>query len=236
MECPKLIAALVEAQKELTAPPKSSTAEVVSKKTGARFHYTYAPLDIIIAHIRPTLAKYDLGFTQDVRGSQGRVGVRTVLLHVSGELWQGDWLDFVIEDDPQKAGSAISYARRYSLIAALGIMPEDEDDDGAAAQVATKTAAPPQPKAAPAEPDKDAERRQRVREMILEMEGGDIEAAKTVLEITTQFTAKDGTQVPGVKSVDQLKGRRLEVTYGKIKKRHEEFENAADTVSFEEAE
>jgi hypothetical protein len=61
-----------------------------------------------------------------------RFVLRYTLTHVpSGEFQTGDYpLNL---SDPQKMGSAITYARRYALLAVTGIAAEDEDDDGAAA-------------------------------------------------------------------------------------------------------
>jgi hypothetical protein len=56
--------------------------------------------------------------------------------------------------DPQKMGGAITYYRRYSLLALLGLAPED-DDGNAASKPAPPAKAPetrPQPPSAPEPP------------------------------------------------------------------------------------
>jgi hypothetical protein len=61
-----------------------------------------------------------------------RFVLRYTLTHVpSGESQTGDYPLNLSE--PQKMGSAITYARRYALLAVTGIAAEDEDDDGDAA-------------------------------------------------------------------------------------------------------
>jgi hypothetical protein len=61
-----------------------------------------------------------------------RFVLRYTLTHVpSGEFQTGDYPLNLSE--PQKMGSAITYARRYALLAVTGIAAEDEDDDGDAA-------------------------------------------------------------------------------------------------------
>jgi hypothetical protein len=75
---------------------------------------------------------------QDVEVAEGRVGITTTLIHSSGESLKFGPLAASAPVDMQKLGSAITYARRYALVAALGIAA-DEDDDGAAAKDAPKS-------------------------------------------------------------------------------------------------
>jgi hypothetical protein len=125
----KIAAAFVAAQAELTNPPKKSKAN-----TGT-YSYTYADLPAIIDHVRPVLAKHGLGISQDVLMEDGRLLIRTRIIHSSGECLEFGPLAGSVGGEWQKVGSGITYARRYALAAALGIAA-DEDDDAA-------TAAPP---------------------------------------------------------------------------------------------
>ena len=125
----KVSAAFVAAQAELTNPPKKSKAN-----TGT-YSYTYADLPAIIDHVRPVLAKHGLGISQDVLMEDGRLLIRTRIIHSSGECLEFGPLAGSVGGEWQKVGSGITYARRYALAAALGIAA-DEDDDAA-------TAAPP---------------------------------------------------------------------------------------------
>jgi len=70
----------------------------------------------------------------------------TRLLHSSGEWIEGRMTLPVSKADAQGYGSALTYARRYGLCAAVGIAPEDDDGNAASA------AAPPPRPAVPAEP------------------------------------------------------------------------------------
>jgi hypothetical protein len=68
--------------------------------------------------------------------------VETLFVHVSGETLSGGILHVpAAKQDPQGYGSALTYARRYSLMAACGIAPEDDD-----ANAAIKAPAKPMPR------------------------------------------------------------------------------------------
>jgi hypothetical protein len=93
-----------------------------------------------------------------------RFVLRYILTHVpSGESVSGDYPLNLSE--PQKMGSAITYARRYALLAVTGIAAEDEDDDGDAAsgrqyaQRAAQRSRPQRPAEEPAEGARTAQRR-----------------------------------------------------------------------------
>ena len=149
----KMAEALVAALAELENPPRDAKATVPTK-SGGQFSYTYASLPAIIDHVRPTLAKHGLAVTQEALTDGDFVGVRTTIHHTSGAVWVNGPLVLPMGGTAQNAGSAITYARRYALCAALGIA-SDEDDDGAAA-----SKPPPKNKSAPAakQESKPAER------------------------------------------------------------------------------
>lgn len=98
--------------------------------TGSR-QYRYVTLDQVIDTCRPTLAENGLAFLQSVITDGDRVGVRTILLHESGEYIETDPLFLPpSKNTARDAGGAITYAKRYALMAALGVAA-DEDDDAA---------------------------------------------------------------------------------------------------------
>jgi ERF superfamily protein len=124
----ELAAALAEAQADFPAIPRDRTV-TVKTKSGATYQFSYAPLDTILANIRPAMKKNGLAFLQSVNGE----ALTTTLIHKSGEWITSDPLPIkVVEAGSQAMGSAITYAKRYALTALLGIVTE-EDDDGAAA-------------------------------------------------------------------------------------------------------
>ena len=122
---PDFYAALVAALGELSEVPKGQTA------TAGTYSYSYADLGSVLSYVRPILAKHGLAVTQPVTALDGDVVVETVILHTSGESLAFGKLSMPRGQTPQQTGSAITYARRYSLLSTLGLATAD--DDGAAA-------------------------------------------------------------------------------------------------------
>lgn len=118
----ELAAALAKCQGEMKNPPKSASNPFFKSK--------YATLDTIVDTIRPALAKYELSYIQSCSSDEQNISVTTLLMHSSGEWIESDPMTVkATKLDPQGAGSAITYARRYTLSAMLGVASE-EDDDG----------------------------------------------------------------------------------------------------------
>jgi hypothetical protein len=120
-----LAASLSAAQAEMPAVPMNAVNPFLKNK--------YADLGAVIQTARPILAKHGLSVSQMVGGNDNRVSVTTILMHSSGE-WLENTVDMQVGDEKGKsaaqvAGSIITYLRRYSLAAALG-MYADEDADG----------------------------------------------------------------------------------------------------------
>ncbi len=131
-----IAAALAAFQEEVPSIPKGRTAKIQSTK--GSYSYKYADLEDIIKAIRPILAKHDLAITQNAVSDNGNVGVSTTIHHGTESIESGALL-LPAGGTPQSAGSALTYARRYSLSAALSIAT-NEDDDAAGATAATKSA------------------------------------------------------------------------------------------------
>ncbi len=131
-----IAAALAAFQEEVPSIPKGRTAKIQSTK--GSYSYKYADLEDIIKAIRPILAKHDLAITQNALSDNGNVGVSTTIHHGAETIESGALL-LPAGGTPQSAGSALTYARRYSLSAALSIAT-NEDDDAAGATAAAKSA------------------------------------------------------------------------------------------------
>lgn len=118
----KLAEALCLAQTELKNPEKN--------KDG--YGYKYAELASIIDMVKPVLQRYGLSIIQFPVSEGDRVGVKTVILHASGEkLEESVYLpvpEMKGNTATQAAGAAITYARRYALQAVLNISADDDTD------------------------------------------------------------------------------------------------------------
>ncbi len=124
---PEWAKAFVAAQAEMPEITKDKTV-MVKTKTGGSFKYSYADLAMILSKVRPVLAKNGLAVAQDVSIVSGQVSVTTRIYHVEGDVESFGPVVLNGGNDAQAAGSAITYARRYALCAALNIAADDDDD------------------------------------------------------------------------------------------------------------
>lgn len=126
----ELALALSKAQGQIKGALKDVTNPFYKSK--------YADLASVVEAIRAPLTDNGLSYVQIARDMEQCASIETVILHSSGE-----WLSCgavsvpVSKADAQGFGSALTYARRYSLSAAFGVAPED-DDGNAAAKAAPK--------------------------------------------------------------------------------------------------
>ncbi len=118
------------------------------------FKSKYADLSSVVEAIREALATNGLSYMQHLQQSEKHeVCVETVILHASGQwIGCGTVAIPVNKNDAQGYGSALTYARRYSLSAAVGVVADDDDGNAAAASAPKPAAAPAKPvaKAVPA--------------------------------------------------------------------------------------
>lgn len=142
--------AIVAAQAEWPKFVKSETAKVRTK-AGADYSYSYIPLEAVLKGVSSQLKHVGLAVMQEPASAPGLVGVRTVLMHITGQWIAFDELLLPAGPDAQTAGSAMSYARRYSLMSALGIAAEDDDGQAASRPKASPAPAPAGTKTAEAE-------------------------------------------------------------------------------------
>ena len=96
-------------------------------KKNPHFKNNYASLESVIKTVR-TASQFGLTFTQEMDFEGDITFVRTVMMHSSGAT-RVSRTKIVSKDpnDPQKMGSAISYAKRYGLQSIFGL-PSDDDD------------------------------------------------------------------------------------------------------------
>lgn len=115
-------------------------------KTAKNDHFknTYAPLDEVMDNALPLLSKHKLGLMQWPVTDQDKHYLRTTLFHESGVSIKGDIELLLVKRDPQGLGSAITYTRRQTVMAILGLSAKDEDDDGNKASNNMQPASPEQ--------------------------------------------------------------------------------------------
>ncbi len=122
----KLGEALAKAQSVMTGAKKD--------RQNPHFKSNYADLASIWDACREPLGTNGLSVIQQVTTTREGVKIVSTLLHVSGEFIRDEcWLP-VATQTPQAYGSAITYARRYSLAAIVGVAAEDDDGNAGSAQ------------------------------------------------------------------------------------------------------
>jgi hypothetical protein len=118
----KLAASMLAAQSQME--------NAKTKATNPHFRSKYADLAEVLEVAKKPLLENGLSVMQfplSDTNFQDQVGVETMIVHTSGE-WVCSKLTLPIKKvDPQGAGSAITYARRYALAAVLAIAQEDDD-------------------------------------------------------------------------------------------------------------
>lgn len=119
-----LATALAKAQAEIKAALKDSK--------NPHFKSSYADLTSVWDACRSALTNNGLSVVQKTDFAEGEVWLETILLHADGDSITGRYPLRPQQQTPQGYGSALTYARRYSLAAMVGVVA-DEDDDGNAA-------------------------------------------------------------------------------------------------------
>lgn len=120
----KIAAALVKAQRAFGPALKSSS--------NPHFKSKYADLAACVEAVIDGLNSNGIALIQKQHPHDGGVAVETIFVHESGESLSAGVLTVpASKQDPQGYGSALTYARRYSLMAACGIAPEDDDGNAA---------------------------------------------------------------------------------------------------------
>ena len=128
-----IASALVRAQRGFAPALKTST--------NPHFRSKYVDLAGCIEAVVDALNAAGIALIQRTSEDSTGVTVETVFVHESGEMMECGKLHVpAAKQDPQGYGSALTYARRYSLMAAAGIAPED-DDGNAASRPAPKVSA-----------------------------------------------------------------------------------------------
>ena len=115
-----IASALVKAQRQFGPALKTST--------NPHFRSKYADLSACIEAVIDALNDNGIFLLQKNYDCSNGIMCETVFVHESGEMLECGIVHFpAVKQDPQGYASALTYARRYSLMAACGIAPEDDD-------------------------------------------------------------------------------------------------------------
>jgi len=136
--------AMAAFQANLPEIKKTLTARIQGR---AQFSYTYAPLDEMLAAVRPVLGAHGLSVSWRTPAPQpDRVSVACRVAHELGHVEDSGEVSTPIDNTssatpPQRVGSAMTYCRRYSMMNILGIAPEADDDANGAPEEPEKRSA-----------------------------------------------------------------------------------------------
>lgn len=129
-----------------TSPELNALAKAMSaaqgefegaKKDSVNPHFKskYADLASAWDACRSILPKHGLSFIQAPEVFDGAVVIKSVLLHESGQWMESELPLYPRDQSIQSFGSAITYGRRYAMMAMLGLAPEDDDGNEASGKV-----------------------------------------------------------------------------------------------------
>lgn len=136
---PKLAAALVKARSNITNPERD--------KKGVFAGHKYAALENVLDEVQPHLQAEGIVLMQDIQSVAGGIRAVNLFIHETGAVLKTKGpLILLTDKKPGTAGGAATYAKRYALLAALGI---EADADQDVAKLQGKNPAQPAPKDAP---------------------------------------------------------------------------------------
>ena len=122
------------------------------------FHKThYADLNSVMHACMPALRTHGMVLFQPAHSDGEVVTVTTLLVHCDSGEYIGSALGCrPTPNTPQGVGSAITYARRYSLQSLVGLLADDDDGNAASGKNTKDDPRRPAPAAAPAPPPRSA--------------------------------------------------------------------------------
>ncbi len=121
---------------ELAAALSRAQGKIENVKKGnlnPHFKSKYADLASVWDVVREPFTSEGLSIVQmPVKAAEGSVGLQTTLFHSSGQYVSTEY-HLALKDatNPQVAGSALTYMKRYALLGVAGIAPEDDDGNAA---------------------------------------------------------------------------------------------------------
>jgi hypothetical protein len=181
-------AALTKALGELSDVPKGREAKIPTK-SGSNYSYKYADLADALSMVRPIFALHGLAVMQNASTmSPDYVMISTTVVHSSGEWITFEPLAMPAGRTAQETGSAITYGRRYHLLAVLGLAADDDDGATAAPRQTNAKAGNSASKqqSAPKAPEPRSDAEKAIRKALTEL------PATTAKEVKKNFVAEFG--------------------------------------------
>ena len=207
----QIATALVKAQKEFGPALKTST--------NPHFRSKYADLAACVEAVIDALNNNGIYLMQMTHETPDGAMAETVFLHESGEMLSAGKLFFpASKHDAQGYASSLSYVRRYSLMAACGIAPED-DDGNAASKPAPKPVPKVEPKVEAKPEPKPVQTNEGVANFAMGMFIEFLPSAKTEAELNA-FWKENKEAVAKIKAHDESMYVDL---LGKFKARKDEI-------------
>ena len=202
-----LNAALLEAQKQIGAVTKDANNKFFSSD--------YATLEAVLGTIKDALNGAGIVILQPVEMIGESWCVVSRLLHAESGQSIESIMPVVCKDmnDPQKWGSAITYARRYtlqSLVALPSAEKDDDDGNGASGKTDKKTA--PQKPTAPSKKESDSVKEIAKRAAWNAAKKAGIVSVNTDKPKLQEYAIANGINVP----LDDMTSAELNELEGKI--------------------
>ncbi len=119
---PKIAKALIAIQKKLKPLNRSAENE--------EYNSSFTPLDEVAIAAYKLLTKHNIGVSQPLTTLDGLAAIRTILFCEDGTTYEDVTKLALAKVDPQSHASAITYTRRYALMAHIGLVSKNDDDDG----------------------------------------------------------------------------------------------------------
>jgi hypothetical protein len=124
-----LYAALAKAQGEFLPIAKNRNVKI-AMKSGGSYQFRYADLEAILAATRPALSKNGLAVVQMLESTGAGTLLVTKLVHAEGGVVYSDVkLPSPSDADPKAFGAVVTYFRRYTYSAAIGVAADDDLDE-----------------------------------------------------------------------------------------------------------
>jgi hypothetical protein len=162
-------------------------------KTGKSNYGKFVELGAALEHVLPILSKQGLAVTQiPILMDDGTTGLVTMLLHKSGEWMKSTYPVRMQRTTPQGQGSAITYARRYALMAIVGIAGDDDDGEAGSAGNSPEQRQAAAPKA---EGPGKASKAQITMMMTAAKRASGLEARNDIIDFFIEEIGKEPTEV-----------------------------------------